>query len=53
MKLFVWFVVFILADMGAYFSVPRQIRLQNEWAVIPGCGYVLAAEYHFGNKLMA
>lgn len=43
--------IFLLADIGAMFSVPSQVRKDNWWRVLPGCGFVLAATYHFGNKL--
>jgi hypothetical protein len=45
-------ILFLGCDLGAYFSVPRTLRLENRWSLIPGCGYILAAEYHFGNKLI-
>lgn len=45
------FALFMLADAGAYLSVPKPIRAENGWALIPGCGFVLAAEYHLGDKL--
>lgn len=50
-----WFALalFMLADVGAFYSVPKPVRAENEWALIPGCGFVLAAEYHFGAKLKA
>lgn len=49
----VWFIVFIftLFDLLAFFSVPTEIRRANWWTIVPGGGYVLAVEYHFGNKL--
>lgn len=50
-----WFalVLFLLADVGAFLSVPKPVRAENEWALSPGCGFVLAAEYYFGAKLKA
>ena len=44
-------VMLIFADLGAFHSVPEPVRIGNKWATIPFCGFVLAAEYHFGNKL--
>ena len=41
-----------LLDAAAYFSVPKEVRLQNRWALTPFVGgQILACEYHFGNKL--
>lgn len=50
-----WIVIalFVTADVGAFFSVPKPIRSENKWALVPGCGFVLAAEYHFGAKFKA
>jgi hypothetical protein len=50
--LVVW-VVFIILDVPCWLSVPREIRQANNWSLFPGGGYILAAEYHFGNKLKA
>ena len=51
MKNFIFLVIFLLCDVFAYITVPQSIRHDNIWSLIPGCGYVLAIEYHFGNKL--
>ena len=50
-----WIVLalFFACDAGAYFSVPKPVRLENAWGLVPGCGFVLASAYHFGNKMQA
>lgn len=54
MTVFFCVVEFVLVlDIGAYFSVPGEIRIKNLWALIPGCGFVLFVAYHFGNKIKA
>ena len=44
-------VIFLMADAGAMFSVPGEVRAQHWWRILPGCGLVLSAAYHFGDKL--
>ena len=51
MKSFLMLVLFLIVDVASYYSVPREVRLENKWSLTPGAGYILAAEYHFGNKL--
>ena len=50
-----WIIVaFVLvADIGAYFSVPKPIRADNQWALVPGGGFCLFSAYHFGDKIKA
>lgn len=43
----IWLSIFMLADMAAMCSVPFDIRKDCWWCVLPGGGFVLAAEYHY------
>lgn len=49
-----WLLIFALVigvDVLSYVSVPTPVRHANRWSIVPLGGIILAAEYHFGNKL--
>lgn len=46
----IFIALFLIMDVAAFFSVPKDTRIENRWALIPGGGYVLAVEYYFGRE---
>lgn len=47
---YIW-IILVALDVLCWSTVPPAIRNNPKWSQIPGCGYILAIEYHFGNKI--
>lgn len=51
MKLALVLLFLMLVDLGAYASVPKQIRVAHSWSLVPGGGFLLYCAYNFGDKI--